>query len=86
MDGQKKVNLRGGIPDNGYKMLSREGHLPVLSPLVLPADLFLLLGREIIGDVEGLADLLRRLALDHVSDGLAANIEQSLDVEVVCSL
>lgn len=47
--------------------------------------LFLLLG-EIIGDVEGLADLVGRLALDHVGNGLAADVEQGLDVEIVGGL
>ena len=58
--------------------------LTVLSPLVLAADLILLLWCEVVLDVEGLADLLWRLALDHVRDCLAANIEQRLDVHVVC--
>ena len=58
--------------------------LAVLSPLVLAADLLLLLRREIVLDVEGLANLLRRLALDHVGHRLAADIKQSLDVHVVC--
>jgi hypothetical protein len=58
-------------------------HLSVLSPLVLTADLLLLLRCEIIRDVECLADLLGRLALDHVRDRLAANIQQRLDVEIV---
>ena len=37
-------------------------------------------------DVEGLADLLGGFALDHVGDGLASNIEELLDVQVVGSL
>ena len=60
--------------------------LTVLSPLVLATDLVLLLGSEVILNVEGLADLLRRLALDHVRDGLAADIKEGLDVEVVGGL
>ena len=59
--------------------------LPVFSPLVLPTDLFLLLGGEVILDVEGLSDLLGRLSLDHVGDGLTANIQELLDVEIVGS-
>jgi hypothetical protein len=55
-------------------------------PLVLPADLLFLLRAEVIFYVEGLADLLRSLALNHVSYGLAGKVQQSLDVEVVCSL
>ena len=58
-------------------------HLAILSPLVLTADLILLLGREVVLDIERLANLLRRLALDHVGDGLAADVQQGLDVHVV---
>jgi len=60
--------------------------LTILSPLVLAADLLLLLRSEVVGDIEGLADLLRGLALDHVGDGLAANIKKRLDVEIVGGL
>jgi hypothetical protein len=61
-------------------------HLTVLRPLVLPPDVFLLLLSEVVRDVERLPDLLGRLALDHVGNGLAANVEKGLDVEVVGSL
>jgi hypothetical protein len=57
--------------------------LTVLGPLVLATDLLLLLGGEVVLDVERLADLIGRLALDHVRDGLTADIEESFDVEVV---
>lgn len=57
--------------------------LTILGPLVLPADLLFLLGSEVIGDVECLADLVRGLALDHVGNRLASNVEQGLDVKVV---
>jgi len=57
--------------------------LAVLGPLVLAADLVLLLGSEVVLDVERLADLLGRLSLDHVGDSLAADVEKSLDVHVV---
>jgi hypothetical protein len=57
--------------------------LTIFGPLVLSADLFLLLRSEIVGDVEGFTDLLWRLALDHVGHGFAANIKKWLDVEVV---
>jgi hypothetical protein len=63
----------------------QDGNL-LLGPLVLATDLILLLGGEVILDVESLADLLGRLALDHVGDGLAANVQEGLDVEVVGSL
>ena len=61
-------------------------HLAILSPLVLPSDLLLLLGGEIVGDVESFADLLGGLALDHVCNGLAPNVKEGLDVEVVGGL
>jgi len=57
--------------------------LTILGPLVLPTDLVLLLGSEIVLNVEGLADLLGRLALDHVGNGLATDIEKWLDIKVV---
>jgi len=49
--------------------------LAVLSPLILPTDLVLLFGREVILDIEGLADLLGGLALDHIGNGLAADVK-----------
>jgi len=55
-------------------------------PLVLSADLLFLLRGEVVLDVEGLADLLRSLTLDHVSNSLAGQVQQPLDVEIVCSL
>ncbi len=58
----------------------------LLGPLVLTANLILLLGREIVLDIEGFADLFGGLALDHVGDGLAADVEESLDIEIVRSL
>lgn len=58
----------------------------LLSPLILATDLVLFFGGEIVLDIEGLADLLGRLALDHVCDSLAADIEQGLDIEVVGGL
>lgn len=61
-------------------------HLAVLGPLVLAADLVLLLRCEVILDVEGFADLLWGLALDHIGNGLAADIEKGLDIEVVGGL
>jgi len=57
----------------------------ILSPLVLTANLFLFLRSEVVGDVEGLSDFLWRLALDHIGDSLATNIEEWFDVKVVGS-
>jgi hypothetical protein len=61
-------------------------YLAILGPLVLAANLLLLLGGEVVGDVERLADLLGGLALDHVGDGLAAHVEKGFDIEIVGSL
>jgi hypothetical protein len=58
-------------------------NLAILGPLVLAADLLLFLGSEVVGDVEGLTDLLWGFALDHVGDSLASHIKEGLDVEVV---
>lgn len=69
--------------NNPLRHIQAHALLTILSPLVFPPDLVLLLGGEIIGDVEGLPDLLWALALDHVRDGLAADVEEGLDVEVV---
>lgn len=61
-------------------------NLAVLSPFVLTTDLVLFLGSEVVLDVERLADFLRGLALDHIGDGLAADVEESLDIHVIGSL
>lgn len=58
----------------------------LLSPFVLAADLVLLLGSEVVLDVKCLANLLGRLALDHIGDGFAPDVKQRLDIEVVSSL
>lgn len=61
-------------------------HLAILRPLVLTSDLLLFLGGEIIGDVKSFADLFGGLALDHVCDGLASDVKEGFDVEVVGGL
>jgi hypothetical protein len=48
--------------------------------------LFLLLRGKVVGDIEGLSDLLGRLALDHVCYGLAADVKEGFDIQVVGSL
>jgi hypothetical protein len=58
---------------------------PHVSPLVIATNLVLFLRGKVILDVKGLADLFGRLALDHVCDSLATDIEKSLDVKVVSS-
>ena len=60
--------------------------LTILGPLIFASDLILLLWGEIIGDVEGLSDLFRRLALDHVGNCLASDVKEWLDIKVVGGL
>merc|ERR1712129_583449 len=55
----------------------------LLAPGILALHLLLLLRREVVLDVEPNADLLGRLALDLVRDGLACQVKQRLDVQVV---
>ena len=66
--------------------MQRSMPLAVLGPLVLAADLVLLLRREVVLDVERLPDLVWGLALDHVGDGLTADIEEGFDIKVVGGL
>lgn len=61
------------------------GDLTILGPLVFTSDLVFLFWSKVVLDVERLADLLRGLALDHVCNGLATNVEKWLDVQVVGS-
>ena len=58
----------------------------LLSPLVFTTNLVLLLGGEVVLNVECLSDFLRRFALDHIGYGLAADVEQSLDIKVIGGL
>lgn len=53
-------------------------------PFVFPANLFLFLGREIILDIEHFTYLLGCLSSDHVCHCFAAQIQERLDIEVVC--
>ena len=62
------------------RMVLSEG---LLGPFVLLHDLGLLLGSEIVLDVEELADLLDALALDEGGDLSAGQLEKGLDVEEV---
>ncbi len=55
-------------------------------PLILPSYFLFLLWCEVILNVEGFANLLRGLALDHISHGLACQIQQVLNVQVICCL
>lgn len=54
-----------------------------LAPSRLPAHLF---WGEVVDDVEVLPDFLWRLALDHVGDRQACQVQEGLDVQVVGSL
>lgn len=58
----------------------------LLGPLVLTSDLIFFLRSEVVLDVERLADLLGGFALDHIGNSLAANVKESLDIEVIRSL
>ena len=49
-------------------------------PSVLSPDLLLFLWSEVILDVECLANFLRSLSLHHVSNRLAGQIRQALDI------
>jgi hypothetical protein len=57
--------------------------LAILSPLVLLSDLLLFFGGEVFCDIKSLSNLLWRLALDHVRNGLASKVKEGLNVEVV---
>ena len=58
----------------------------LLGPLVFAADLIFFLRSEVILDIKSLSDLLGRLALDHVGDGLASDVKEWLDIKVVGGL
>lgn len=60
--------------------------LTILSPLILPADLLLLLGGEVVRDVESLANFFWGFALNHIGNRLAANIKERLNIQIVRSL
>lgn len=60
--------------------------LTILGPLILPSDLLFFLGGEVVCDIKCLSDLLGRLALDHVRNSLAADVEERLDIEVIGGL
>lgn len=53
---------------------------------VLLLDLSFLLRSKVIGDVEGTANLLSALTLDHIGDTLTSNIKERLDIEIIGSL
>ena len=55
----------------------------LFGPLILATNLIFLFRREVVLDVEGLADLFGGFALDHIGDSLAADVKESFDVKVV---
>lgn len=73
-----------GIVSTGTNPLCQRDSL--FGPFILATDLVLLLRGEVVLNVKGLPDLLRRLALDHVGDCLTTDIQQSLNIEIVGSL
>lgn len=58
-------------------------NLTFFTPLVFFANLFFLLGGEVILDVESFTNLFWGLALDHVSHSLAGQVQQRLNVQKV---
>ena len=77
---------------SGYTDVSRMAGISgyridlLLSPLVLTTDLIFLLRGEIVLNVKCLTDLFWRLALDHIRNRLATDVQQSLNIKIVGSL
>ena len=59
-------------------------HLGFFAPLIFLADLGFFLGREVVGDVERGTNFLGRLALDHGCDRGAGQVQERLNVHVIC--
>ena len=72
VSGYSEISRMAGISNQRMNLL--------LGPLVFTTDLILLLGGKVVLDVKCLTDLLWGLALDHIRNGLAPDIQQSLDV------
>ena len=64
----------------------REMSFLLLGPFVLTTDLVFFFRGEVILDIEGLPNLLRRLAFDHIGYSLAPDVKKRLDVKIVGSL
>ena len=58
----------------------------IFGPFSLTTNFLFFFGREVVLDVECLADLVRGLPFDHVGHDFATEVEQTFDVEVVSSL
>lgn len=78
ISGYPEVSRMAGISKQRMNLL--------LSPLIFTTDLILLFGGEVVLNVKCLTDLFWGLALDHIRNRLAPDIQQSLDVKVVGSL
>jgi hypothetical protein len=61
-------------------------NLTVIAPCIVAADVLKLFRRKIIRNVKLGANLVRGLALNHVSDGLASQIQKRLNIKKVCGL
>lgn len=84
---KKEGGKRGKTTDNKLLLLyQNKKRLTILSPFVFTFDLSLILGSEVVLDVEGLSNLLRGLTFDHVRHGFASDIQQGLDIEIIGSL
>lgn len=82
--GSKQERSRARVLVRADEPGLRGGALEVVeAPAVLLADLFLVLGREVVLDAKRGAYLVGRLAVDHVGHRLAREVEQGLDVKVV---
>lgn len=83
-----KAQLREGIWNWESKKVSTErtAILFLFAPLVLFTNLLLFASSEIILDIESLPDLLGRLPFDHVCYSFACHVQQTFNVQVVCSL
>ena len=78
VSGFTEISKAAGISEQRINLL--------LSPLVFTTDLILLLRGKVVLYVECLTDLFWGLALDHIRNRLAPDIQQRLDVKVVGSL
>ena len=78
ISGYTDVSTMAGILHCGMDLL--------LSPLVFTTNLILLLRSEVVLDVKCLADLFGGLALDHIRNSLASDVQKSLYIQVVGSL
>jgi hypothetical protein len=60
--------------------------LSLFAPFVFFSDLLFLFWSEIVLNVERFSDFLRGLALNHVCNGFASEVEKRFDIQIVSSL